>query len=162
MKDIQATLRRIDDEITFCRQEIARQQVSIVRLEDTRRVLMGIAESDQASREAGTAERLGAINGSHARPEIIVRKIGTVDKKARKPRAGAIGESTMMRQKILDVLKGPMTPAEIGDKLGIPRGEEHRKVMHNALYTLRIRGKLDRVGGGNGDRTARYVPMAQQ
>lgn len=93
--NVDAMLRRIDEEITGHRQEIAARQVAIARLEDSRRVLMGLAEGDQIKAEMARAERVGApaqING-HAQPMLIVRRVGSGDEgpppaspKKKKPR----------------------------------------------------------------------------
>lgn len=73
MKDVVGTLKRIDDEIIQRRQNIAYHQVEIARLEDTRKVLMSLAEDDQERAEqARNPERLsGPIEQT-----ITVRKIG--------------------------------------------------------------------------------------
>lgn len=158
MKDITATLRRIDEELTATRQQIAALQVSIVRLEDTRRVLMGLAEADQAA-EAHRGDAL--LPGSSARPQLIVRPTGTINgKKVRRKRS-----RSEMRDRILILLKHgkPMTTAEIGDALDLPKGEAYRKPMSNALYNMRITGMVDRLGkGGPGSRDARYTLAVQQ
>jgi hypothetical protein len=90
--NVDAMLRRIDEEITGHRQEIAGRQVAIARLEDSRKVLMGLAEGDMIKAEMAKAERVGApaqING-HAQPMLIVRRVGSGDEgpppKAKKPR----------------------------------------------------------------------------
>lgn len=88
--NVDAMLRRIDEEITAHNQEIAGRQVAIARLQDTRRVLMGLAEGDQLAAEVARAERTaapGQING-HARPMLIVRRTGTPDEPAEKPKKG--------------------------------------------------------------------------
>src|SRR5207249_2226922 len=72
--DIQSTLRRLDEEIVGHKQQIARSQVEIARLQDTRMVLMRLAEDDIAHAEAERAERAGMIAGEHAKPVLIVRK----------------------------------------------------------------------------------------
>lgn len=77
--NVDATLRRIDEEIVAHRQQIAAHQVSIARLEDSRKVLMGLAEGDQIAREVAKTERVGQINGEHARPMLIVRRTGSGD-----------------------------------------------------------------------------------
>jgi hypothetical protein len=77
--NVDATLRRLDEEIVGHRQQIATHQVAIARLEDTRKVLMGLAEGDQIAREVAKAERVGQISGEHARPMLIVRRTGTGD-----------------------------------------------------------------------------------
>lgn len=76
MKDVEGTLRRIDEEITGHKQNIARSQVEVMRLQETRLVLMGIAEGDAAAHEQAKAERVHTINGSHAKPVLIVRREG--------------------------------------------------------------------------------------
>lgn len=82
MKDVQATLRRIDEEITGHHQQIARHRVEIARLQETRLVLMGIAEGDMAAAERASQERVHTINGAHARPVLIVRKEGSGEAEA--------------------------------------------------------------------------------
>jgi len=82
MKDVQATLRRIDEEITGHHQQIARHRVEIARLQETRLVLMGIAEGDAAAHERASQERVHTINGAHARPVLIVRKEGSGEAEA--------------------------------------------------------------------------------
>jgi hypothetical protein len=66
-----------------------------------------------------------------------------------------------MRERIIKLLASPdtppMTPAEIGNHLGLARGEAHRKVMNNALYQLRITGKVTRQGSGT---KGRYAAVA--
>lgn len=160
MKDVQATLRRIDEEITDRRQKIAYHQVEIARLEDTRTVLMGLAESDTDRARADREARGHVINGHHARPVLIARKEGSggedgsaskAAKEGRKPprRArGLPGGSTDFRRRILQLLKNgeAMTSAEIGNHLGVPAGAEPRKPMGNALYHLRRTGILTRDG----------------
>ena len=77
MKDVSSMLRRLDEEITGHKQRIAFSQVEIARLQDTRQVLMRLAEDDQHAEEASKVERLRIINGAHAKPELIVRRTGT-------------------------------------------------------------------------------------
>lgn len=167
MKDVQATLRRIDEEIVGHKQQIAMHQVELVRLQDTRNVLMGLAEADIAHAEASKAERAEArlTAGEHAKPVLIVRKVGSgedgppktiharangetkVDKpkKRRRQKASASGD---MRAKIMEVVDSetPMSSREIGDHLGLPRNETARKAMSNALYQLKVKGDLVRDG----------------
>ena len=74
----QATIRRLDEEITGRRQQIAALQVEIARLEDSRRVFMSLMEADQHATET-RAQRAegpppGLSNGSHGKPMLIVRK----------------------------------------------------------------------------------------
>jgi len=51
-----------------------------------------------------------------------------------------------LRERILKALDGaePMVSIEIGDYLGLPRGDVPRKGMSNALYQLRIGGAVIR------------------
>ena len=79
--NVDATLRRIDEEIVDHRQQIAAHQVAIMRLEDSRKVLMGLAEGDQIAAEMARAERTaapGEIYG-HGRRMLIVRRTGSGD-----------------------------------------------------------------------------------
>lgn len=176
------TLRRIDDEITTCRQEIARQQVNIARLEDTRRVLMGLEEADQTAQQMRKEDRQSVIAGSSARPMLVVRRIaedappvdpasapmGVVTAGPRKglPRMrpargkGKPSVSGSIRQRILEFLQPgdePISSHDLGNNLGIPMGEEARKPMSNALYQLRANGAIQR------DEQKRYYrPAAAQ
>jgi hypothetical protein len=164
MKDVQATLRRLDEEIVGHKQQIARHQVEIARLQDTRMVLMHLVESDQEAAEAARREeRVNLINGQHAKPVLIVRKTGSDEKpkkerdykaeyanrtvKSRKPQKGSVsGEFRNRIMKLMDGEAEAMTSLEIGDHLGLPRNEEARKGMSNALYQLRVKGQLTRDG----------------
>jgi hypothetical protein len=50
-----------------------------------------------------------------------------------------------MRGRVLTLLQangGGMKRVEIGDRLGLPKGERNRKAMSNAVYSLLKRGKL--------------------
>jgi hypothetical protein len=178
MKDVQATLRRLDEEIVGHKQNIARHQVEIARLQDTRAVLMRLAEDDIAHAEAAKAERVGVLPGEHAKPQLIVRKIGSGDEegsasqaakrygktiharangsataeKPKKRRKREASESGEMRAKIMKIMDTtPMSSREIGDFLGLPRDEKARKSMSNALYQLKVKGELIR------DAEHRYV-----
>lgn len=155
MKDISATIRRIDHEITRSRQQIAALQVDIARLEDARRVFMGIAETDQETAEGDRMERMSVINGAHAKPVLIVRKT-TEDKvtdgkpkqqrrKSERRERPADG-SAALRPKIIELLaeSAPLTSAEIGDKLGLAPNQDARKGMSNALYSMKHKGELRR------------------
>ena len=168
MKDISATLRRIDEEINGTRQQIAALQVNIVRLEDTRRVIMGLAEADQAASHPHPGEVL--LPGSHARPELIVRPTtgaGSINGQPHRAGAGkkrgrnASGE---LRQRILGLLQdGPMTSGDLADNLGLPRGQQFRKPMANVLYNMRKKGAADLLGSsGPGHRDGRYSLPARR
>lgn len=160
MKDIVTTLRRLDEEIVGHHQNIARSQVEIMRLQDTRKVLMRLVEDDQHAAEAAAQERLGSVNGAHAKPVLIVRKTGSDEPaKAAKTKRDYKTDSAKygrrnkpsvsggFRDRIAKLLAGaeaPMTSQEIGDHLGVPRGDAPRKPMSNALYQMRIRGDVKR------------------
>lgn len=182
MKDVNATLRRIDEEIVGHKQRIAMSQVEIARLQDTRQVLQRLVEDDQQAASDAKLQRAGTIAGEHAKPVLIVRKTGTGDEegtaskarkngtavtmhaKVEKPskrrglangwRRGMHSESGDYREKILKTLdpETPMTSREIGDYLGLARNEEARKAMSNALYQLRVKGLIMR------DDQNRYSP----
>lgn len=183
MKDIQTMLRRLDEEITGSRQEIARQQVNIARLEDTRRVLMGLAEADQEAQAHRAADRQHVIPGSHARPVLVVRKTGTGEamedvsplgvvasgkrKGLPRLRPGVKGRKhkvpggTLMsdlRERVLRVVEPgeePMSPKDIGNNIGLSTKEEDRKPLWNTLYQMRVKGMLER------DSEGRYFRPAQ-
>lgn len=69
--NIPAYLRKLDDEIREHRQHIALHQVEIARLEDARRVMIGLAEKDEAKAN-GTA----ALPASE-KPLLIMREART-------------------------------------------------------------------------------------
>lgn len=159
MKDINATLRRLDEEIVGHKQRIAFSQVEIARLQDTRLVLMRLVEDDQHAAETAVTERAGLINGAHAHPQLIVRKTGSGEpakaEKAKRDykvdsakygRRNKPSVSGGFRDRIVALLREapPLASSEIGDRLGLPRGDEVRKPMSNALYQLRIRGRVER------------------
>jgi hypothetical protein len=174
MKDVNATLRRIDEEIVGHKQAIARSQVEIMRLQDTRQVLARLVEDDQAAEQHAKLERAGIIAGEHSKPVLIVRRTGSGDEEGTASKAAKEGlngthtkvkpkrdykadsakygkrskvsASGEMRDKILAMMDAdtPMTSREIGDFLGLPRDEKSRKDMSNALYQLRVKGALKR------------------
>jgi predicted phage tail protein len=162
--NVDAMLRRIDEEITQHNQEIAARQVAIMRLQDSRRVLMGLAEGDQIKAEMARAERAGApaqING-HAQPMLIVRRTGSGDegpppaekKQRAKNRTGKrqytssheYGGGAALRERVVELVKktGPIIGREIGNRLNIPKGAESRQPLSNALYELKRQGVLER------------------
>lgn len=67
-------LRRIDDELTYNRQQIALLRVKNAELEETRRTIMGLEEADQAAAEFRKAAHAGLVPGSSAKPLLVVRK----------------------------------------------------------------------------------------
>jgi hypothetical protein len=95
MKDIAATIRRLDEEIVGHHQQIARHRVEIMQLQDTRKVLMGLAEDDIAHAESSRAERANVIAGEHSRPQLIVRKVGTGDEEGSASKERKNGTVTM-------------------------------------------------------------------
>lgn len=160
----QTTLKRIDDEITERRQRIAAWQVEIARLEDTRRVLMGLAEADQmahAARHEPTPSVLG--NGSHGKPMLIVRRTtedappAKAQKKQRKTRDMSARATWRSKVKALLAEPGaePMTAGELGNYFGLPIGKG-RKDLQNALYYLKKEGDL------HVDDAGRYSQPTQQ
>ena len=171
MKDVSATLRRIDEEIVGHRQTIARSQVEIMRLQDTRQVLARLVEDDQHAEQQAKLERAGVIEGAHAKPVLIVRQTGTGGEDGSASKAAKAGttmhaktkrdykvdsakygkrskpsESGDYRKKIRETLAPDeaMTSREIGDYLGLPRDEAARKAMSNALYQMRVKGDIVR------------------
>lgn len=148
----QATLKRIDDEITQHRQQIAAHQVHIARLEDTRRVLMGLVEEDQT---AAQARREGPpptlTNGSHAKPMLIVRKT-TQDappaEKGKKKRTRDNSKRAQWRERVKAFFAEgdtePMKAAELANYFGLAAGskDKDRKDLQNALYYMAQAGAL--------------------
>ena len=151
MNETTKMLRRIDDEITDHRQQIAAHQVHIARLEDTRRVLQGLAEQDEAHRHhqtpAGASPTL--MNGSHAKPVLIVRKV-TQDEPQAAPKGKDKGKTraprgtsarAVMRDRVAALLSEPdaepMTATEIGNYFGLANKDGARKDLQNALWYMR-------------------------
>lgn len=148
VKDVTATLRRLDEEITGHRQRIAMSQVEICRLEDTRRVLMSIAETDMAMKEAAERgeESRRRLNGAHAAPVLIVRKTGSGDepqstpKSEPKKRNSTVATVTQRRaDAVLSVLKKPMLSNEVIKALGEQR---HPQRVYSALHILKKAGTI--------------------
>lgn len=162
------TLRRLDQEIVAHEQQIAMHQVEIMRLTTTRRTLMGIVENDQAAAEARRAEP-GLLPGSHAKPMLIVRRVGSGDEppeaesQAPKKRRGGkrtAGLLNQMKARVLAAVSGEaegLTTHEIGNHLGIHDPDDRRR-MWNAIYQLQVKGDLTRLGNtGKGQRDGRYA-----
>ena len=144
MKDITSTLRRIDEEINGTRQQIAALQVNIIRLEDARRVLMGIAEADQM-KHAGHGEAL-LLDGAQA--EIVVRKIGRPNGKVGKRHGRNLAEGRKRRAAILEMLaEGPLTSTAINERMGL-YGDVARKPVQNALSNMKAAGLIVRGEDG--------------
>lgn len=74
--NVQNYLRRLDDEIGQHRRDIAVHQVEIARLEDARRVVIGLAEKDATIAAEGPARQL---NGHAEKPLLIVREAKSED-----------------------------------------------------------------------------------
>lgn len=165
MKGLNDTLRRIDQEIDHRRQQIAIQQVEIVRLEDSRKTLMRLADDDIAAAQMAREQQQSLGRSSSAKPLLIVRQttedeapLGIVASGKRKglPRMrrasggqkmarGGGSSSGKMRDLILAAIKPgdePINSTALGDQLGLAEGQEARKPMQNALYVLRTTGKL--------------------
>lgn len=168
IKDIQGTLRRLDEEITGREQQIAMHQVEIARLVTTRRTLMNIAESDI---EAATVAKHVPphLNGSFAKPMLIVRKTGTGDepapaKSSRRKRPKKEGDArggprvwrtpeevAAFEAKIIAaVADKPLRANEIADKLGydVKLHSNERKTVQNTLYRMEKRGTIKHVEEG--------------
>jgi hypothetical protein len=182
MKDIQGTLRRLDEEMARWHQTIKDARNAILQLQETRLTLMGLAEDDEEARmtrdhsnghikpvltlrkntgESGPklVEIEGKVNDEddkRAKKLARQKKWREDAKKRREKEAGGVvraddqkglhpGSAVEdMRSRILTLLKatGDLKRVEIGDKLGLPRGEKNRKAMSNAVYSLLKRGQL--------------------
>ena len=147
MKDVSATLRRIDEEINATRQEIARRQIDLVRLEDARRVIMGMAEADQAAGAHRAGPQL-LEPGSHARPQLIVRPTGSGvgrGKWKRTPKPGT-RKAAWTKEIMAAVADGSaVTSAKMGERLGLPLGAA-RHPLRELLKELVGDGVLVREG----------------
>jgi uncharacterized protein (DUF433 family) len=172
MKDIHATLRRLDEEITFHNQQIAGHRVEIARAQEARLVLMRIAEADMAMEQMARQERVGVIDGAHARPELIVRRdtSGEDEEEAkaalrekwrqasqarRDKKNGSNANANTntksvtanVRDRVRDLLKDKpegMTQDQIADFFGLLRDNKTRKPLANALYQMRHKGEIRR------------------
>lgn len=135
MKDVQATLRRIDEEITGHTQQIARHRVEIARLQETRLVLMNLAEGDIVAAHATREERAGVINGAHAKPMLIVRKVGTGDEEGTASKALKEG-----RDYSAEYARRGLNKA--GNKRGLKTKGNKRDGSARALYRERVLATL--------------------
>jgi hypothetical protein len=168
MKDIHATLRRLDEEITFHNQQIAGHRVEIARAQEARLVLMRIAEADMAVEQMARQERVGVIDGAHARPQLIVRKDTSGEDEAKAKTAlrekwrrasqarrdkknglntNSVSVTASFRDRVRNLLKDKpegMTQDQMGNFFGLPRGDKIRKPLANALYQLRRKGEVRR------------------
>lgn len=156
MNHNQQLLKRIDDEITGHRQQIAAHQVHIARLEDTRRVLQGLAEADmEAKTVAGTTPALE--RGQNGKPVLIVRKM-TEDappaavKKTKRKRDNSkrAGWRKRLGEFFQDPTAEPMKAAELANYFGLAPGSKNveRKDLANALYYMAKAGTLQQDGEG--------------
>jgi hypothetical protein len=143
----QATLRRLDEEITWCNQQIAALHVQIANAQIARRTIMGIEEADQAAAEARKAAHTNLIPGGSGRPMITVRKIREEEPKRGKKGKRRESDLGKMRNRILAILQPgdePIASADLATHLGLPLGEVHRKPLQNALYHMRLTGMVRR------------------
>lgn len=131
MKDIQATLRRLDEEIVGHRQQIARHQVEIARLQDTRVLLMGLAEDDIAHAEAAKANRVSALAtaGEHAKPVLIVRKTGSGDEDGTESQRRKTGGTTLHASVNGHATKSEKPKKKRKPSAGSESGEMRAKIM---------------------------------
>lgn len=142
------TLEEYDRQIERRRQQINVLRVEIAQIEDARRTALWLEEEPRQN--AAHDRQLGLLNGAPVKPLLIVRNAGTGDEDGTASKAAKTGkkpkELTLVRARILKLLDGaePMLSREIGDHLGIPRGEDNRKAMNNALYMLRMTKVLTR------------------
>lgn len=167
---VSAQLRRIDEEITSHRRQIAVHQIEIVRLEDARLVISALAEQDQARPAKGDQLH---INGAQ-RPVLVVRKTAEEEpkpKKPKKPRSERINDqrsASYWRDKIIEFMRGregePITSNEIGNYHGLPHGDKARKPVQNAFYYLRKKGVIridENSPGGLGRGHAHVYRLAE-
>jgi hypothetical protein len=135
MKDVQGTLRRIDEQITQHNQNIARSRVEIARLQEARLVFAGLAEEDIIAAHAGKEERQGMINGAHARPVLIVRKVGSDE--VMKQQAEGLNKAGNRRG--MNVTKGkgtrPRRPRNPNHHVG-PREGSAIEQMRKRIFTV--------------------------
>lgn len=159
--EVSKMLKRIDDEITSHRQQIAAHQVHIARLEDSRRVFMGLAEADQMAAQGAPVEATPALsNGSHGKPMLIVRKTTQdtpppAEKPAKKPRKSKDGSKrAAWRERVKKFFDEPdtepMKAAELANYFGLAAGskDKDRKDLANALYYMAQAGTLQKDGEG--------------
>lgn len=156
MKDITSYLKKLDQEITSHRQQIALHQLEIAKIEDARRVIVGIEE-----REAG---HFGPDHGLNGEPIVIARRpvlgdeSGAASKAAKygalpAPEKKRDGVGKGMTQRVLDFFgarEGTFSTADIRhamklDKIGTKR-------LHGTLNFLKTRGAIDWTD----DRPRRY------
>jgi len=173
IKDPQGTLRRIDEQINAHNQSIAISRLEIARLQETRLVIMGLAEEDLVAAEQAKMERHGAIAGAHAVPKLIVRKEGFGDEEGSASKAAKLGLNKTgnrrgmnhptkgkkvgsayylnskrgeYKRRVLELLKNgdTMTSGEMANYFGLPSTGDSRKSLQNALHWMRSSGEVER------------------
>jgi hypothetical protein len=115
VKDVAGTLRRIDEQITAHTQSINRSRLEIARLQETRIVLMGLAEEDILVAEQARQERLSGGSNGHSVPKLIVRPEGwgdLVNGDDEGSASKAIKEGTLNKSGNLRGMVGPATRAK--------------------------------------------------
>ena len=155
--NISAYLKKLDDKITSHRQQIALHQLEIAKIEDARRVIVGIEE-----REAG---HFGADHGLNGEPIVIARRPALGDESGAASKAakyGALpapakkkrdGPGRGLTQRVLDFFEakeGAHATAEIREALKLDATGTKR--LHGTLNMLKTRGTLDWTD----DRPRRY------
>jgi hypothetical protein len=152
MTGVQNQLRRIDQEITGRRQQIAQLQVEIVRLEDARIVLAALAERDQTGDGVVEPPLLAASLG----PLLVVRKARPDGEEGATPEVHSKKTKKMPRraetaafdEKIMELF-GSQPVLEAGEvitKLHAQtptKKQKHR--VYNALLRLKHQGHLSQT-----------------
>lgn len=145
--NISAYLKKLDDKITSHRQQIALHQLEIAKIEDARRVIVGIEEH-----EAG---HFGPDHGVNGEPVLIARRPALGDESGAASKAAKYGalpapekrtrqKGPGVTQKVLDFFEahaGAHSNADIRralklDPIGVKR-------LHGTLNFLKKRGTLD-------------------
>lgn len=160
---ITKTLHELDDEIELRRRQINVLRVEIAQIEEARRTQLWLVEDRQRRHEIEihlgkqpeplqvvVRNRQAAIANGHAQETVsekhrdyaaehVARK-KRKDAGTKKPSAAeTVSKASVFRAKILHILDGDregMSRVEMGDHLGLPRGDKVRKHYSNALYSL--------------------------
>jgi hypothetical protein len=155
-----AQLRRIDQEITGHRQQIARLQVEIARLEDARLVISALAERDQMGPGIVEPPLLAGSQG----PLLVVRKAhsgveeGPAPKQKHKretiaprshkgvKRSDAVAQGKAFRAAIMELFRHQpvMTPRDVMDRLGL-HDKRNMGRVYNGLLKLKNEGLLNQT-----------------
>lgn len=147
MRDIATYLKKLDAEITSHRQQIALHQLEIAKIEDARRVIVGIEE-----REAG---HFGPDHGLNGEPIVIARRPVLGDESGAASKAakyGALpapakkrnGSGKGMTERVLDFFEtrdGAHATSELRAALKLDATGTKR--LHGTLNALKARGALD-------------------